>query len=83
MHEQTKRLVEILENQKFDTDAQLYNSVPYTTGKLIDSMDAIEECCSVCEVESKSWHDFWVVQRAVVRALWVILNWIIRKAIKG
>ena len=47
--------------------------------KLVESLEAMEECCKVVEVESKSWHDFWVVQRAVVRALWVVLTWILRK----
>ena len=47
--------------------------------KLVESLEAMEECCQVVEVESKSWHDFWVVQRAVVRALWVVLTWILRR----
>jgi len=47
--------------------------------KLVESLEAMEECSKVVEVESKSWHDFWVVQRAVVRALWVVLTWILRK----
>lgn len=79
MHEQTKRLVEMLEQQEFNTDAELYASMPYTRRKLVESLDAMEECAQVVEVESKSWHDFWVVQRAVVRALWVVLTWILRK----
>lgn len=47
--------------------------------KLVESLEAMEECSKVVEIESKSWHDFWVVQRAVVRALWVVLTWILRK----
>lgn len=49
--------------------------------KLVESLEAMEECCQVVEIESKSWHDFWVVQRAVVRALWVVLTWILRRDI--
>lgn len=82
MHEQTKRLVELLEGSEFHADAELYQSVDYTHGKLIESLDAIEECLSAIEIESKSWHDFWVVQRAMARALWVILVWILRRDIK-
>ena len=47
--------------------------------KLIESLEAMEECTKACEIESKSWHDFWVVLRAVVRATWVILTWILRQ----
>ena len=47
--------------------------------KLIESLEAMEECTKVVEIESKSWHDFWVVQRFVVRAVWLVLTWIIRQ----
>lgn len=79
MHEQTKRLVEMLDKQEFSTDAELYASMPYTRRKLVESLDAMEECCMVTEIESKSWHDFWVVQRAMARALFIILTWILKK----
>ena len=47
--------------------------------KLVESLEAMEECTQVCEIESKSWHDFWVVQRALVRAMWLVLTWIIKQ----
>ena len=47
--------------------------------KLIDSLGAMEECAQVVEIESKSWHDFWVVERALVRAMWLVLTWIVKK----
>lgn len=47
--------------------------------KLIESLEAMEECAKVCEVESKAWHDAWVVRRQLVRAMWLVLTWIIRQ----
>lgn len=80
IHTQTKRLVKLLEDEEFSTDVDLYASnLPYTHLKLIDSLNNIEESLSVVEIESRSWHDFWVVQRAICRALYVILIWIIKK----
>lgn len=79
IYHQTQRLEELLDDEKFETTAELYASdLPYTRVKLIDSLNNLEECLMVVEVESKGWHDFWVVLRAVCRALYVILMWIIR-----
>lgn len=50
--------------------------------KLIESLEAMEECAQACEIMSKSWKDFWVVQRALVRAMWLVLTWIIRQVDK-
>lgn len=47
--------------------------------KLIESLESMETCTKIVEIESKSWHDFWVVQRAVVRAMWLVLTWIIKQ----
>lgn len=47
--------------------------------KLVEHLAAIEECLQVCEVESKGWHDAWVVRRELCRAMWVVLTWILRR----
>lgn len=46
--------------------------------ELVKSLQDMETCLQIAEVESKSWHDFWVVQRALCRSMWNVLNWIIR-----
>lgn len=50
-----------------------------TREELIKSLDAMEECTRIVEIESKAWHDAWVVRRQIVRALWLVLNWIIKQ----
>ena len=47
--------------------------------KLVEHLTAMEECCKVCEVESKGWHDAWVVRRELCRAMWAVLTWILRR----
>lgn len=47
--------------------------------KLIESLESMETCTKIVEVESKSWHDFWVVHRALVRSMWLVLTWIIKQ----
>lgn len=47
--------------------------------KLVEHLAAMEECCQVCEVESKGWHDAWVVRRELCRAMWAVLTWILRR----
>ena len=47
--------------------------------KLVEHLAAIEECCAVCEVESKGWHDASVVLRELCRAMWAVLTWILRR----
>lgn len=50
-----------------------------TREKLIESLDLMEECSKIVEIESKSWHDFWVVHRQLVRAMWLVLMWIVKQ----
>ena len=50
-----------------------------TREELIKSLDAMEECTRIVEIESKAWHDAWVVRRQIVRALWLILTWIVKQ----
>lgn len=47
--------------------------------KMIESLEAMETCTRICEIESKAWHDAWVVRRALVRAMWLVLTWIIKQ----
>lgn len=46
--------------------------------EIVKSLSDIETCLTIAEIESKSWHDFWVVQRALCRAMWNVLTWIVR-----
>lgn len=50
-----------------------------TREKMIESLEAIETCTRICEIESMSWHDAWVVRRALVRAMWLVLTWIVKQ----
>ncbi len=47
--------------------------------KLVDSLEDMETCLRVGEVETKSLKDTWVVQRALVRCMWLVLTWILRR----
>lgn len=57
--------------------------------KLVEHLSAMEECCAVCEVESKGMeqplnsekqrHDEWVVRRELCRSMWAVLTWILRR----
>ena len=46
--------------------------------KLIESLESMEECLQAVEIESKSWHDAWVIRRALVRAMWVVLTYLVK-----
>lgn len=50
-----------------------------TREAMIESLEAMETCTRICEIESKSWHDAWVVRRQIVRALWLVLTWVIKQ----
>lgn len=50
-----------------------------TREKLIESLEAMETCTRVCEIKSIGWTDAWVVRRALVRAMWLVLTWIVKQ----
>lgn len=50
-----------------------------TREKMIESLEAMETCTRVCEIKSIGWTDAWVVRRALVRAMWLVLTWIVKQ----
>lgn len=50
-----------------------------TRSKLVESLEAMETCTRICEIESMGWHDAWVVRRQLVRAMWLVLTWVLKQ----
>lgn len=50
-----------------------------TREAMVNSLEQMDTCLRICEIESMSWHDAWVVRRHLVRAMWLALTWIVKQ----